>query len=81
MSQSPEFDIALSFAGEDRAYVDRVAHALRDRGVKVFYDLFEEAELWGKDLYAHLSDVYTKRARFTVMFISVAYGKKLWTTP
>ena len=72
-------DIALSFAGEDRAYVDSVAHVLRDRGVKVFYDLFEEVDLWGKDLYAYLSDVYSKHARFTVMFISAAYSKKLWT--
>lgn len=79
MSKDPDFDIALSFAGEDRAYVDEVAHALRERGVKVFYDLFEEAELWGKDLYAHLIEIYQKRARFTVMFISEAYNRKLWT--
>lgn len=79
MVSAPDFDIALSFAGEDRAYVDRVANLLRDRGVKVFYDLFGEAELWGKDLYVHLTDLYQKRARFTVMFISAAYGAKLWT--
>jgi hypothetical protein len=79
MADAPDFDIALSFAGEDRAYVDRVANLLRDRGVKVFYDLFEEAELWGKDLYVHLNDLYQKRARFTVMFISAVYGAKLWT--
>ena len=43
MSTSREFDIALSFAGEDRKYVDQVANLLRNSGVKVFYDLFEEA--------------------------------------
>jgi hypothetical protein len=79
MTSAPDFDIALSFAGEDRAYVDAVAHALRDKGVKVFYDLFEEVNLWGKDLYVHLSEVYQRRARFTVMFISAAYARKLWT--
>jgi hypothetical protein len=79
MVEDPDRDIALSFAGEDRDYVDRVANLLKERGVKVFYDLFEEADLWGKDLYVHLSDVYRKRARFTVMFISEAYAKKLWT--
>jgi hypothetical protein len=79
MSNDPDFDVALSFAGEDRPYVDSVAHALRGRGIKVFYDLFEEADLWGKDLYAHLSNVYQKRAKFTVMFISDAYSRKLWT--
>ncbi|MCA1392044.1 TIR domain-containing protein [Bradyrhizobium sp. IC3123] len=79
MAENRHYDIALSFAGEDRAYVDRVANLLKDRGVKVFYDLFEQADLWGKDLYVHLSEVYHKRARFTVMFISEAYAKKLWT--
>lgn len=79
MSVAAKYDIALSFAGEDRAYVDRVAQGLRDRGVKVFYDLFEEVDLWGKDLYAHLIDVYREQAQFTVMFISAAYGEKLWS--
>jgi hypothetical protein len=78
MSHSPEFDIALSFAGEDRIYVDQVARLLRDRGIRVFYDLFEEADLWGKDLYTYLIDLYQNRAKFTVMFISVAYRKKRW---
>ncbi|TMP76812.1 molecular chaperone Tir, partial [Pseudoalteromonas phenolica] len=40
MSNSKEFEIALSFAGEDREYVDQVANLLKDSGVKVFYDLF-----------------------------------------
>jgi len=79
MAKNRDYDIALSFAGEERDYVDQVAHLLRERGVKVFYDLFEEADLWGKDLYVHLSEVYTKRAQFTVIFISEAYAKKLWT--
>lgn len=79
MPENRAFDIALSFAGEDREYVGRVANLLDERGVKVFYDLFEEADLWGKDLYAHLSKVYLEQAQFTVMFISKAYAKKLWT--
>ncbi|MFG8540756.1 toll/interleukin-1 receptor domain-containing protein [Pseudomonas aeruginosa] len=73
------FDIALSFAGEDRVYVDRVANLLRDSGVKVFYDLFEEANLWGKNLYEYLTQIYQEQAKFTIMFISEAYAQKLWT--
>lgn len=75
-----EFDIALSFAGEDRIYVQQVADALRLLGVRVFYDLYEEASLWGKDLYVHLRNVYQRDAKFTVMFISAAYAAKLWTS-
>lgn len=79
MADQRDYDIALSFAGEDRGYVDQVANLLNDRGVRVFYDLFEVADLWGKDLYVHLSEVYNKRARFTIIFISEAYARKLWT--
>lgn len=77
--RSVEFEIALSFAGEDRNYVDRVANLLRESGVKVFYDLFEEDNLWGKDLYDYLSDIYQNKALYTIMFISEHYAKKLWT--
>lgn len=75
----PNYHVALSFAGEDRDYVEKVAVNLKAAGVEVFYDLFEEADLWGKDLYAHLSEVYQKKAIYTVIFVSVAYRDKLWT--
>ena len=77
MSKLREFDIALSFAGEDRDYVDQVANLLRDSGVKVFYDLFEEANLWGKNLYDYLSEIYMNKALYTIMFISKHYAHKL----
>lgn len=73
-----KYHVALSFAGEDREYVEAVATCLKAEGVHVFYDLFEEEDLWGKDLYEHLSDVYKTQAVFTVMFISDAYTRKVW---
>lgn len=73
-----EFEIALSFAGEDRQYVDQVANLLRDSGVKVFYDLFEEANLWGKNLYDYMSEIYQNKALYTIMFISEHYARKVW---
>jgi hypothetical protein len=50
----PTYDVCLSFAGEQRAYVEKVAQALQERGVRVFYDVYERATLWGKDLPTHL---------------------------
>ena len=41
------YDIVLSFAGEQRAYVEEVAQLLKNKGVNVFYDKFNEIELWG----------------------------------
>ncbi|GGB93432.1 hypothetical protein GCM10011352_19380 [Marinobacterium zhoushanense] len=74
-----KYDIALFFAGEDRAYVEMVAEQLKARGISVFYDFYEEENLWGKDLYVHLTDLYRKQAKFTLMFISKNYANKLWT--
>jgi hypothetical protein len=74
-----EYDVALSFAGEDRKYVEAVAHELKKLDVRVFYDNFETVNLWGKDLYTHLQDVYQKQAKYTVIFISEHYARKLWT--
>jgi hypothetical protein len=73
------YDVALSFAGEDRDYADALADALRHRGVKVFYDKYEEATLWGKNLYDHLTDLYHHKARYCVMLLSKHYAVRLWT--
>jgi len=73
------YQVALSFAGEDRPYVAEVAKLLVENGVKVFYDEYERVSLWGKDLYTHLSEIYRKRSEYTVVFISQHYAKKLWT--
>lgn len=74
-----KYDIALSFAGEDRDYVDKLAKILADNKVKVFYDKFEEAELWGKDLGIHFEFVYRRSAKYCIPFISVNYQQKMWT--
>jgi hypothetical protein len=74
-----DYDVTLSFAGGDRNYVEQVAETLSALGVRVFYDRYEQVDLWGKDLYTHLDDVYRKRAQFCVVFISKHYAGKLWT--
>lgn len=76
---SPQYDVALSFAGENRAYVEEVATGLRAAGVSVFYDGFEKANLWGKNLVDHLADIYQNKSRYVVMFISQHYVEKAWT--
>jgi hypothetical protein len=73
------FDVALSFVGEQRAYVEEVANRLRLAGVRVFYDQFEEATLWGRDLTEGFEQIF-RNARFVVMFISDAYRQQIWPT-
>lgn len=74
-----EYDVVLSFAGEDRKYVELTAKYLKSKGVKVFYDNYETVDLWGKDLYQHLDNIYQNKGKYAVIFISESYSKKLWT--
>ena len=74
-----EFDVALSFAGEDRKYAEQLAKLLESGGYLAFYDKHERPILWGKDLYQHLSKIYKDQARYCVMFLSKHYAQKLWT--
>jgi hypothetical protein len=74
------YEVVLSFAGEDRPYVDLVAEILRDNDIELFYDNYEEVSLWGKNLIEHLHKVYSSSARYCVMFISQFYAEKVWPT-
>ena len=73
-----EFDVALSFAGEDRRHAQELAEYLDKDGYSVFYDQYELDDLWGKNLYTHLSSVYKDKARYCVVFLSKDYAQKLW---
>ncbi|MED4690408.1 toll/interleukin-1 receptor domain-containing protein [Peribacillus frigoritolerans] len=73
------YDIAISFAGEDRKTAEEIAEKLIRLGIRVFYDNFERANLWGKNLYTHLSDVYGEKAKYCLMIVSKSYEKKHWT--
>jgi TIR domain len=77
--QELDYDIAISYAGEDRKVAETIAECLRQSHLKVFYDRYYEPELWGKDLHSHLTDVYSKRAKYCLMIISNNYARKQWT--
>ena len=73
-----QYEVCLSFAGEDREYVERVAEELRNRNIPVFYDRYEQVQLWGQNLLDRLTTVYMESARYCVMFVSAHYRAKVW---
>jgi hypothetical protein len=73
------YDIAISFAGEDRPIALQIFELLRSRGINVFYDFNEQSDMLGKNLIDHLSDIYSNRARYCLMLISKDYPDKPWT--
>jgi hypothetical protein len=73
------WDVALSFAGAQRGYVEQVARALRARGVRCFYDADEQIDLWGKYLAEELPVIYGEQAAAVVVFVSAEYAARDWT--
>lgn len=78
MNVEKEYDVCLSFAGEDRNYVREVAAALQRSGVKYFYDEYNPVDLWGKNLQEHLTAIYRDQSLFAVIFVSKHYAQKPW---
>lgn len=74
-----KYDVALSFAEEQRIFVECVASHLRANGIRIFYDSDKRVNTWGKDLQHHLDHIYREGAQFCVMFISEDYSKKRWS--
>jgi hypothetical protein len=72
-----EYDIAVSFAGEQREYAEAVVRGL-GTDLTVFYDADEKAKLLGENLIDLLTDLYQNQARYVVMFVSRAYAEKMW---
>lgn len=74
-----EYDVALSFAEEDRATADTFADLLTSKDIKVLYDQYKPAAMWGKDLVDHLVNIYARKARYCVLFVSRYYPLRKWT--
>jgi hypothetical protein len=77
--QENKFDVAFSFAGEQRDYVEKVASYVENQSnLSVFYDFNYELDMWGTNLVDYFKDIFEKRANYCVMFISRDYATKTW---
>ena len=72
------YEVALSFAGEQRTYVEEVARALQSLGIALFYDGFEKVSLWGKHLPEEFQEVYERKSGLVVIFVSKEWVHKAW---
>ena len=74
------FEVALSFPGEHRSYVQRVADELeRDLGRDAcFYDGYYVAQLAQPSLDVLLQEIYGERSGLVVAFICQEYDEKDW---
>lgn len=74
------FDVALSFPGETREFVEQVALELERRigPNSYFYDNNYVAQLARPSLDTLLQDIYRNRSRLVVVFLSTDYQRKDW---
>jgi hypothetical protein len=70
------YDLAVSFAGEHRSYVEQTVQACKHLGLRIFYDKDMSNEWWGKNFIREQRRVYGARTRFFVPFISTEYLAK-----
>lgn len=75
--QERAYEVCLSFAGEQRGYVEQVAVAMVDMQVEVFYDGFVD-NMWGRDLSVYFEEVYYSLSCYCMIFSSREYVAKMW---
>lgn len=74
-----QYEVALSFAGEDRVFAETVAKGLRSNGFEVFCDEFYPEKLWGEELPVKLGEIYSDESRYCIMILTKHYLEKMWT--
>jgi len=74
-----KYDVAISFSGEQRDYARELSAYLVKQHVKVFYDEYELAMIWGKNLPEELHRIYSEMALHCVMLISNSYAQNVYT--
>ena len=75
------FDVAISCAGADRDFVQRVAQILQRSKLRVYYDDNESnhVNMVGRDLDKEIERIYEREAKHCVAFLSAAYAAGEWT--
>ena len=73
------YDVAISVAGPDKQYARELAELVQAAGYPVFYYEFSPEYLWGKDLAITFNEIFRKRSRFCVIFVSKDYCDRVWT--
>ena len=80
MDKIYEYDVAISFAEEDRNAALALALALEIVGIKkVYYYPLKYVATWGRDLEKEITRIYSSKAKYAVVLLSHKYFKKPFT--
>lgn len=73
-----EFDIAISFAGENRELAEYIVEQLGELDISVFYDRLYEDNYLGGPWSKHFIDVFVNRSRLVVALLDKHHSEKVW---
>ncbi|HKN98231.1 MAG TPA: TIR domain-containing protein [Pseudonocardiaceae bacterium] len=77
-SDAFEFDVAISFAGADRAIASEINVVLRNAGYRVFYDDEQRHRMLGEDQAEYLQDIFLRRCRYAIVVVSGDFLRSKW---
>jgi hypothetical protein len=75
-----EFDVALSFAGENRELAELIYEGLTTLDVQVFYDAMFEANFLGKAWSQQFKDIFGGQSRLVICILDKQHLDKIWPT-
>ena len=74
------FDIAISFAGENRKLAEEIAYILRLLDYEVFYDELYEANYIGSSWTKEFERIFSNDSKFVVCILDEHHKRKIWPT-
>jgi hypothetical protein len=76
MSNNYQYDVALSFAEEDRDIALLLSQALNQESLTVYYYPDKAEATWGANLETKLKEIYKEKARYAIVILSEKYFEK-----
>lgn len=80
MNKPYKYDVAISFAEEDKAIAEQIALSLKKVNLVPYFYEFESAENWGENIFNVIINRYREQARFALILISQYYVRKKWAS-
>lgn len=73
-----EYDVAISFAGADKAVAEGLVYLLEQRNIKSYLDEYTSPDQWG-DMVDHVVNLFARKARYCVLLVSEHFPLSAWT--
>lgn len=77
---SYEYDVAISFAGENRSLAKHIAKQLESLDITVFFDEMFEANFLGHAWTKVFKEIFSEKSRLVLCLLDSYHAQKIWPT-